>query len=82
MSRQSLKAKYDTPCKVAVPRWAVDKYNLGHCRKYQPFYNALQETHFMLCVDTKLPCPLGGTKQYPVDEPVLLKWMKETKYAI
>ena len=71
-----------TTCKVAVPEFHLDAKNLGHCRKYRPFYNALQETHFMLCTDTKLPCPLNGVNQFPVDEPRIPKWMKGTGYAI
>ena len=71
-----------TLCKVAVPDWYISTTNLGHCRKYRPYHNEMLEQDFMLCSDTKLPCPLNGVNQFPVDEPKMPRWMKETRYAI
>jgi hypothetical protein len=68
--------KIKTTCGVAVPDWYINAENFGTCRKYQPHYNAQQDSYFMLCSDTKLPCPLNGVHQFPVYAVVVPKWMQ------
>ena len=69
-----------TTCEVAVPAWYINSENLGKCRKYQLHYNHGIEKRVMLCSETRLPCPLKGQHQYPVDTPKLPKWMKKVAY--
>lgn len=69
--------KVKTTCGVAVPDFYVDSHNLGHCRKYKQFYNKLQETSYMLCEDTRLPCPIDGVYQFPVEEIEAPKRMRD-----
>lgn len=73
--------KIKTTCGVAVPDFYVDSHNLGHCRKYKPFYNKLQETSYMLCEDTMLPCPIDGLHQFPIDEVKAPEWMRDITIA-
>lgn len=72
--------KGETTCGVAVPFFLIDSSMLGHCRKYQPYYNKQLEQNYMLCSETKLPCPLNGVHQEHKDNPKLPDWIKKTDY--
>jgi len=70
------KTKLKTICEVAAPEWWIDSQMVGHCRKYRPHYNAQQEMTYMLCSETKLPCPIKGLHQFPIFVPHIPEWMK------
>ena len=74
--------KVKTTCGVAVPNWYINAENLGKCRKYQPHRLKGTGQNFMLCSETKLPCPLNGEHQFYRDVPKLPDWMKKVKYHV